>query len=193
MYITIIELRTAEPKYYCFSIYCRKGLWGYSMFPVFLRLRYQCCNRSYVYPTYCSLRVWIPYHSRRYSYRPFGRLMMIKQSEPIRWQHGEHNSIVIHWGQDQMADISDMFEPIVIIENVCMLKKTSLKFVSNGPINNKPELVQIMVWRRTWTGQYLNQWWISLLMHTRRALLAGYPRHVFLLLNLLLPNNITYG
>ena len=32
----------------------------------------------------------------------------------------------------------------------------------NGPINNKPTLVQMIVWRQA-TSHYLNQWWLSLL------------------------------
>ena len=34
--------------------------------------------------------------------------------------------------------------------------KISLKFVPDGPINNKAALVQVMAW----TSQYLNQWWL---------------------------------
>ena len=33
--------------------------------------------------------------------------------------------------------------------NLCILIQISLKFVSNGPIDNKAALVQVMAWRRT--------------------------------------------
>ena len=42
----------------------------------------------------------------------------------------------------------DIFKWIFFNENVWMSIKISLKFVSQGPINNKPALVQIMAWRR---------------------------------------------
>ena len=34
------------------------------------------------------------------------------------------------------------------IKNICISTEISLKFVSTGPINNIPSLVQIMAWRR---------------------------------------------
>ena len=34
-------------------------------------------------------------------------------------------------------------------ENFCILIRISLEFVSKGPIDNKPALVQVMAWRRT--------------------------------------------
>ena len=40
------------------------------------------------------------------------------------------------------------FKCIFLIENVSIAIKISLKFVPKGPINNIPELVQIMAWRR---------------------------------------------
>ena len=42
----------------------------------------------------------------------------------------------------------DTFKRIFLNENVRISIKISLKFVSNGPINNNPALVQIMAWRR---------------------------------------------
>ena len=42
----------------------------------------------------------------------------------------------------------DIFKCIFLNANVWMLIKISLKFVSKGPINNIPALVQIMAWRR---------------------------------------------
>ena len=43
----------------------------------------------------------------------------------------------------------DTFKCIFLNENVRILIMISLKFVPNGPINNNPELVQIMAWRRS--------------------------------------------
>ena len=43
----------------------------------------------------------------------------------------------------------DTFKRIFLNENVRILIKISLKFVTNGPINNNPALVQIMAWRRS--------------------------------------------
>ena len=42
----------------------------------------------------------------------------------------------------------DTFKYIFLDENVIISAKTSLKFVTKGPINNIPALVQIMAWRR---------------------------------------------
>ena len=42
----------------------------------------------------------------------------------------------------------DIFKWIFLNENVWIPIKISLKFVPQGPINNIPTLVQIMVWRR---------------------------------------------
>ena len=44
--------------------------------------------------------------------------------------------------------IVDIFECIFVNENVWIVIKISLKFVSKGPMNNIPVLVQIMAWRR---------------------------------------------
>ena len=43
----------------------------------------------------------------------------------------------------------DIFKRIFVNENVWISVKISLKFVSEGPINNIPALVQIMAWRRS--------------------------------------------
>ena len=56
----------------------------------------------------------------------------------------------------------------------CILIKSSLKFVANGPMKNKLALVQIMTWRRKATVHYLNQWWPCLLMHIYVTLFRGF-------------------
>ena len=43
----------------------------------------------------------------------------------------------------------DIFNRILLNENVWILIKISLKFVPKGLIDNKPALVQVMAWRRT--------------------------------------------
>ena len=43
----------------------------------------------------------------------------------------------------------DIFKCIFMNENLWILIKMSLKFVTEGPINNIPALGQIMAWRRS--------------------------------------------
>ena len=43
----------------------------------------------------------------------------------------------------------DIFKHIFFNENVRILIEISLKFVPNGPIENKSALVRVMAWRRT--------------------------------------------
>ena len=43
----------------------------------------------------------------------------------------------------------DIFRLIFLNENDRIPIQTSLKFVPTSPIDNKPELVQVMAWRRT--------------------------------------------
>ena len=43
----------------------------------------------------------------------------------------------------------DIFKRIFFNENVWISIKISLKFVSKGPINNIPAMIQIMAWRRS--------------------------------------------
>ena len=52
--------------------------------------------------------------------------------------------------QNGCHSTDDTFKRILLNENVRILLKISLKFVTSGPINNIPALVQVMVWR--WTG-----------------------------------------
>ena len=51
--------------------------------------------------------------------------------------------------QDGRHFPDDIFKCIFLNENVLISIKISLKFVSKGPMNNIPALVQIMAWRRT--------------------------------------------
>ena len=59
----------------------------------------------------------------------------------------------------------DTFKRIFLNENVRISSKISLKFVSKGPINNNPALVQIMAWRRSGNKPLLEAMMVSLLTH----------------------------
>ena len=67
-------------------------------------------------------------------------------------QHGRH-----------FAD--DTFKRIFLNENVIISIKIPLKFVPEGPINNIPALVQIMVWRRPGDKPLSGAMMVSLLTH----------------------------
>ena len=62
--------------------------------------------------------------------------------------HWYFNSLRPRQNRRHFAD--NVFKCNFLNENVCIPIKISLKFVSKGPINNIPALVQIMAWR--WTG-----------------------------------------
>ena len=57
------------------------------------------------------------------------------------------NTFRPRWNEQHFAD--DIFKRIFFNENVWILIKISLKFVSKGPIYNIPVLVQITAWRRS--------------------------------------------
>ena len=59
----------------------------------------------------------------------------------------------------------DIFKRIYFNENVWISIKISLKFVSKGPINNIPALVQIMAWRRPGNKPLSEPVMVSLLTH----------------------------
>ena len=59
----------------------------------------------------------------------------------------------------------DIFKCIFLNENVLNSIKISLKFISRGPINNIPSLVQIMAWRRPGDKPLSETMMVSLLMH----------------------------
>ena len=59
----------------------------------------------------------------------------------------------------------DIFKRIFFNENDWMSIKISLKFIPEGPIDNKSVLVQVMAWCRQATSHYLNQCWPSFLTH----------------------------
>ena len=59
----------------------------------------------------------------------------------------------------------DIFKWIFVNENVWILIKLSLKFVSKGLINHIPALVQIMAWRRPGDKRLSEPMMVSLLTH----------------------------
>ena len=59
----------------------------------------------------------------------------------------------------------DIFKCIFLNENVWILIKISLKFVSNGPINNTSALVQIMAWYRPGDKPLSEPMLVSFLTH----------------------------
>ena len=72
-----------------------------------------------------------------------------------------------HGGWHKMATVftDETFKRISLNENVKISIEISLKFVSKGPINNIPALVQIMAWRRPGNKQLSETMLVSLLMH----------------------------
>ena len=53
-------------------------------------------------------------------------------------------------GQSGRHFADDIFKYIFVKEKLSILIRISLKFVTTGPIDNKPALVQIMVWCIIW-------------------------------------------
>ena len=82
-----------------------------------------------------------------------------------RWVtiHVQFNSSPPRQFGGKIAD--DIFKRIFVNENDWMSIKISLKFIHEGPIDNKSVLVQVMAWRRQATSHYLNQCWPSFLTH----------------------------
>ena len=70
--------------------------------------------------------------------------------------------LLTHWGWDKMDNISQMTFSTIFLstKKVWVLIKLSLKFVSKGPINNIPTLVQIMLGTVQVTSHKLVQWWL---------------------------------
>ena len=71
--------------------------------------------------------------------------LQIEASKRFAWF--AFNTLMPGQNGRQLAD--DTFNRIFVNENVRISIKFSLKFVTKGPINNIPALVQIMAWRRT--------------------------------------------
>ena len=74
-----------------------------------------------------------------------------------------NNTLGPRRNEQHFAD--DIFKRIFFNENVWISIKISLKFVSNGPINNIPVLVQMMVWRRSGDKPLSEPMMVGLLTH----------------------------
>ena len=77
-----------------------------------------------------------------------------------------HNELT-HWDQDKNGHHfpGDIFKCIFLNENVWIWILLSLKFVSKGPINNIPALVQIMAWHLPGDNPLSEPMLVILLMH----------------------------
>ena len=75
--------------------------------------------------------------------------------------------IITHWGRDKMAAISQttFSNASFLNENTSISINISLKFVSEGRIDNIPSLVQIMAWRRLGDKPLSEPMIVSLLTH----------------------------
>ena len=71
----------------------------------------------------------------------------------------------IHWHTGDTSTLStfgyDVCNCTLLPENFCIFMQIPLKFISEGPFNNKPSLVQVLAWH--WAGEksYPNEWWPS--------------------------------
>ena len=70
--------------------------------------------------------------------------------EEVRTSPWVQLELLTNWGLGEMADISQAtIWSSESAEKYCILIQSSLSLIPNGLINNKPELVEIMDWRRT--------------------------------------------
>ena len=69
-----------------------------------------------------------------------------------------------HW-QNGRRFADDSFKRIFLNENAKIAIKISLEFVPKGPINNNPELVQIVAWRLSGDKPLSESMMVSLLTH----------------------------
>ena len=72
---------------------------------------------------------------------------MLQLCEPVWTDCAVFNTLRPRRNEQHFAD--DIFKRIFFNENIWISIEISLKFVSKGPINNIPALVQIMAWRRS--------------------------------------------
>ena len=88
---------------------------------------------------------------------------------PILWHHTFwlHNYLTVKYFINTLRPGQNgrHFTDILLNENVWIPNEISLKFVSKGPINNIPSLVQIMAWRRPGDKPLSEPMMVSLLAH----------------------------
>ena len=68
--------------------------------------------------------------------------------------HRNQGYVALGWS---ISLVIYIFIYIFFYENHCILIPSSLKLVPWGPIDNKPELVQVMTWREQAASHYLNK------------------------------------
>ena len=87
----------------------------------------------------------------------------------LQWVHlaifGSHWGNTLRPKQNGRHFPDDIFKCIFLNKNVWNSIKISLKFVSKGPINNIPALVQIMAWRQPGDKTLSEPMMVSLLTH----------------------------
>ena len=91
-------------------------------------------------------------------------LVHVLYSDRGDFKHG-HAINTLRPRQNGCRFADDTFKCIFLNENVRISIKISLKFVSKGPINNNPVLVQIMAWRRPGDKPLSGPMMVSLPMH----------------------------
>ena len=116
----------------------------------------------------------LPWHASLLKAKPVGRLL----SWYVFWYvsvHSAQNPFLLSNSRSLINSMrprqndrhfpDDTFKRIFVNENVRISIKISLKFVSKGPINNNPALVQIMAWRRSGDKPLSEPIMVSLLTH----------------------------
>ena len=88
-------------------------------------------------------------------------VQVVWQHQAMTWTNG--NTLRLRQNGRHFTD--DTFKRIFLNENVRILFKISLKFVPEGPVNNIPTLVQIMVWRLISTEPLSEPMMVRLPMH----------------------------
>ena len=88
--------------------------------------------------------------------------------------------MVIIYTKHIEAETHDIFKNIFLNENVWISIKISLKFVSKGPINNIPTLVQIMAWRQLGDKPSSEPIMVSLLIYIYTSLSLSELTHLTL-------------
>ena len=81
-------------------------------------------------------------------------------------------SLMKHWkvnssppGQNGHRFTDDIFRCIFMNEKFCIVIKNSVKFVPKYPVDNIPELVQIIAWRRIGEKPLSDQYWPNPITH----------------------------
>ena len=116
-----------------------------------------CCLRTYV-----MLLLWCHFRKGKYGSTHWGwdRMNWVL---PTVFFNAIFNTLRPRQNGRHFAD--DTFSRIFVNKNVRISIKFSLKFVTKGPINNIPALVQIMAWRRPGDKPLSEPVMVSLLTH----------------------------